>query len=278
MVASAALTLVGAPAPVAAAGPGDVDGARDSARERLSEFGEWFRRGMDLECRGDVPVERLVEVMRPGRAWPRPMNWALALDHDSDGFVRTGEVGLGMWGLVDRQLQRQMLGDVDGDGALDPREHALMVPDPGAERDAAGLSKAQDGYFRESDRDGDGVVSHAEALENQVDGYIGNHWSRMLLFHLYRADADGDGVLERKELTGAIAAAGGPVPTSEALDELFDKVAAGAAEAPVARIVLEDVSGPLYRVGRDVEARAAIDGALASLMAPDCDVTPGGPR
>ena len=251
---------------------GDARGgqtAPDELRGQLAVFGDWFQRSMDLECSGRVPTVRLVEIMNPGRDRPRQMNWVMALDFDADGFVEPGEVGAGMWRSLQHQVERRMHGDVDGDGALSPREYALFVPDPGAETNEERVSELQAARFASFDHNEDRRVTRLEILDEFVRNYIARHWGRLVLFHLGRADADGDGAVDGAELTGAIEAAG-VAPDPDALDLWFETMAGKAGDTSVPRLVLAEIPAALIEAGATAEGRARIEGLLAPLLAPAC--------
>ena len=250
-------------------GAGGEQDAADGLREELAVFGDWFQRAMDIECGGAVSVVRLVEIMDPGRHRPRQMNWVMELDFDADGFVEPGEVGAGLWQSLQHQVERRMHGDVDGDGVLSPREYALFVPDPGAETNAERVSELQEARFASFDRNGDRRVTRHEILDEFVRNNIARHWGRMVLFHLGRADADGDGAVDRQELNGAIEGAGGSA-APEALDVWFEIVAGGTVEAPALLLVLSELPLALNRVGASADGRAGVEALLQPLLAPSC--------
>ena len=256
--------------PAALVGVSGVDDAPTEptgVRERFAEFGDWFQRALDVECSGQVPAARLVKIMAPGVDRPRQMNWVLALDVDEDGHVEPGEVGLGLWTNLDYQVERRMVGDVDGDSLLDPREYSLFVPDPGAETNADGVSEMQDRYFSDLDSNGDRQVSRDEIVENFAAGYVSRHWAHMVVFHLGRADADGDGAVDLEELARAIEAAGGSV-AAPALEDWFKAVVPNASEP---RLVLSELlTAALTEAGDTVEGRERLAAPLRSLLSPDC--------
>ena len=264
--------------PEALAVVGDPGGgqAAGGVRAQLTEFGDWFQRSMDVECSGRVPVLRLVEIMDPGRSRPRQMNWVMSLDADEDGFVEPGEVGAGLWENLEHQVERRMHGDVDGDGLLSLREYALFVPDPGAETNADNASDYQEERFASFDRDGDRHVTRGEIVEEFAASYIGRHWGRMVLFHLGRADRDGDGAVDRDELTGAVEAAGGAA-APEALDAWFLTLGSEAAEPADARLVLAELPRALLQAAATADGRAALEAPLAPLLAPACGSPTKGP-
>ena len=252
---------------------GGRQGAEDRLHERLAVFGDWFQRSMDIECSGRVPAARLVEIMDPGRSRPRQMNWVMALDADGDGFVEPGEVGVGMRENLKHQVERRMLGDVDGDDVLSPREYALFVPDPGAETNEERVSERQEASFAALDRNADRRVSRDEIADSFATGYIRRHWGRVVLFHLGRADSNGDGVVDRQELTGSTGAGGGSV-APKALDVLFElaAVAGTEASAPSApQLVLSELQTPLIQLGETPDGRARLEAPLASLLTRACD-------
>ena len=249
-------------------------GAEGRLRDRLAVFGDWFQRSMDIECSGWVPVARLVEIMDPGRSRPRQMNWVMALDADGDGFVEPGEVDVGMRENLEHQVERRMLGDVDGDDVLSPREYALFVPDPGAETNEERVSERQEASFAALDRNGDRRVSRGEIADSFTTGYVRRHWGALVLFHLGRADSNGDGVVGREELTGAIEAGGGSV-APEALDIVFG-IAAGGTTASAPRLVLSELPAALIEVGTTAAGRARLEAPLASLLAPVCHPSASG--
>lgn len=239
-------------------------------RERFVEFGDWFQRALDIECSEQVPAARLVEIMTPGVDRPRQMNWVLALDVDEDGFLEPGEVGLGLWNNLDYQVERRMVGDVDGDSLLSPREYSLFVPDPGAETNADGVSELQDELFSDLDRNGDRLVSRDEITLSFGKGYISRHWAHMVVFHLERADADGDGAVDRDELKRAIEAAGGEAAPAT-LDAWFEAVASVAgASSRESVAVSEALTLKLTQAGTSAEARALFEAALRPLLLPVC--------
>ena len=236
-------------------------------RERFAKFGDWFQRALDIECSGQVPAARLVKIMAPGVDRPRQLNWVLALDVDEDGYVEPGEVGLGLWTNLDYQVERRMVGDVDGDSLLGPREYSLFVPDPGAETNADGVSEMQDRYFSDLDSNGDRKVSRDEIVENFAAGYVSRHWAHMVVFHLGRADADGDGAVTLGELARAIEDAGGSV-APPALEDWFKAVVPNASEP---RLVLSELlTAALTEAGATVEGRERLAAPLRSLLSPDC--------
>ena len=249
--------------------PGGGQASADGVRAQLAEFGDWFQRSMDVECSGRVPVLRLVEIMDPGRSRPRQMNWVMSLDADEDGFVEPGEVGVGLWENLDHQVERRMHGDVDGDGLLSSREYALFVPDPGADTNEERVSGYQEDLFAALDRNGDRRVSRGEIVDDFAASYMGRHWSRMALFHLRRADRDGDGAVGRDELAGAVEAAGGTA-APEALDAWFRTLAGGTAEPADARLVLAELPRALLQAASTADGRAALEAPLAPLLAPAC--------
>ena len=257
------------PDSLAAVGDFGAQAAADAASEQIAAFGDWFQRSMDLECSGRVPVLRLVEIMDPGRSRPRQMNWVMSLDADEDGFVEPGEVGAGLWENLDHQVERRMLGDVDGDGVLSLREYALFVPDPGAASSAGDASDYQEARFASFDHDGDRRVSRAEIVEEFAASYIGRHWGRMVLFHLGRADRDGDGAVGRDELAAAVEAAGGSA-APDALDGWFRTLGGDAAEPADARLVLAELPRALLQASATADGRAALGAPLAPLLAPAC--------
>ena len=244
-------------------------------RERLAAFGEWFQRSLDFECSGWAPVARLVEIMNPGRSRPRQMNWVMALDGDGDGFVEPGEVGVGLWKNLEEQVERRMHGDVDGDGVLSPREYALFVPDPGAETNEDRLSALQERRFAALDHNGDRRISRNEVEDDFAGSYLALHWSRMLLFHFGRADADGDGAVSRNELTRAIRAAGGS-GTPAALAGWFEAAARENGDSSASRLVLARLPALLQRAGADAADRRRPERALGPLVAPPCHTSANG--
>ena len=256
--------------------PGGGQASADATREQLAAFGDWFQRSMDLECSGRVPVLRLVEIMDPGRSRPRQMNWVMSLDADEDGFVEPGEVGAGLWENLDHQVERRMHGDIDGDGVLSLREYALFVPDPGADTNAENASDYQEERFASFDRDGDRRVSRGEIVEEFAASYIARHWSRMVLFHLGRADRDGDGAVGRDELAGALEAARSGAP--EAVDVWFRTLAGEVSESADARLVLAELPRGLLAAAATADGRAALEAPLAPLLAPACGLPSTGSR
>lgn len=251
----------------------DVPGETATVRQQLVEFGAWFQRALDVECSGRVPAARLVQIMTPGVDRPRQMNWVMALDADEDGFVAPGEVGVGLWTNLDYQVERRMVGDVDGDGLLSPREYALSVPDPGAETNTDGMSELQDRFFSDLDGNGDRLVSREEIERSYSRNYTSRHWAHMLAYHLGRADADGDGAVDPEELSRAVEEAGGSV-AGPALEDWFKAVVPNTAVVPNAaesRLVLsESLTAALTEAGADAERRAALEAPLRSLLSPDC--------
>ena len=248
-------------------GVDDAPSEPTGVRERFAEFGDWFQRALDIECSGQVPAARLVKIMAPGVDRPRQLNWVLALDVDEDGYVEPGEVGLGLWNNLDYQVERRMVGDVDGDALLSPREYSLFVPDPGAETSADGVSEMQDRYFSDLDSNGDRQVSRAEIVENFAVGYISRHWAHMVVFHLGRADADGDGAVDLEELAGAVEDAGGSAAPS-VLEDWFKAVAPNATSP---RILLSELlTAVLTEAGATAEGRERLAAPLRSLLSPDC--------
>lgn len=262
------------PAPQEVGSGDDVAGGRqdaeDELRDRLAAFGDWFQRSMDIECSGQVPAARLVEIMDPGRSRPRQMNWVMALDADGDGFVEPGEVGVGMRANLTHQVERRMLGDVDGDDVLSPREYALFVPDPGAETNEERVSERQEASFAALDRNADRRVSRDEIADSFATGYIRRHWGRVVLFHLGRADSNGDGAVDREELTDAIDAGGGSVAPG-ALDVLFELAAGGTTGASAPVLVLSELPTALIEAGTTAGGRARLEAPLASLLTPTCN-------
>ena len=255
---------------VAVAGADDMPGKGTGVREQFVEFGDWFQRALDIECGGKVPAARLVKIMAPGVDRPRQMNWVLALDVDEDGFLEPGEVGLGLWNNLDYQVERRMVGDVDGDSLLSLREYSLFVPDPGAETNADGVSELQDELFSDLDRNGDRLVSRDEITLSFGKGYISRHWAHMVVFHLERADADGDGAVDRDELRRAIEAAGGEAPPAT-LDAWFEAVASVAgASSRESVAVSEALTLKLTQAGTSAESRALFEAALRPLLLPVC--------
>ena len=246
--------------------PGDETAATNAARlEEMDVFGERFHRGLDLECTGDVPATRLVEVMDPGRNRPRQMNWVMELDADANGIVESGEVGIGLRENLRHQVERRMAGDVDGDDALDLREYSLFVPDPGADTNEALVSAYQAERFAAFDHDSDGKVSRDEITDSFVGIYIARHWGQMVRFHLARADGNADGTLTRSELLGALAAAGAEPPGG--LDSWFARLS-GTSEP--SRLVLAELRRPLLGLGATAAGRAATEGPIAPLLTPAC--------
>ena len=242
----------------------------DAIRERIATFGDWFQRAMDLECSGRVPVVRLVEITDTPRDSPTRMDWTLALDVDDDGFVEPGEVGEGIWEEhLGYQVGRPMQGDIDGDGVLSPREFALTVPDPGAATNLDRLSNLQEARFATFDRNDDRRVSPYELADYHERRGLALYWSRMLLFHLDRADSDEDGAVTREELTSAIEAASGVV-TPPALDVWFQAVWDGTGEASVPQLVLAELPTLLRAFGATADGRAKFQAPLAPLLAPAC--------
>lgn len=248
---------------------------RDEAaaiREQLAVFGDWFQRAMDLECSGRAPVGRLVEIMNPGRHRPRQMNWVMDLDTDGDGFVEPGETGAGLWQNLEHQVERRMLGDVDGDGVLSPREYALFVPDPGAERNEDGMTRLQEARLANLDRDGDRRVSRIEVVDDFARRYVTRHWSRILLFHFRRADSDGDGAVTRRELTSAIRAAGSTAAPAR-LQLWFDAAGDASTKTSGRRLSLAELPALLDKVGASAEGRTRFEASLGRLVAPVCSPT-----
>lgn len=240
-------------------------------REELAVFGDWFQRAMDLDCNGRAPVGRLVEIMNPGRDRPRQLNWVMDLDADGDGFVEPGEPGAGLWQSLEYQVERRMLGDVDGDGMLSPREYRLFVPDPGAERNEDGMSRLQEARLASLDRNGDRRVSRIEVVDDFARSTITRHWSRVLLFHFRRADSNGDGAVTRRELRSAIRAAGGRAAPAR-LQAWFD-AAGGEKRTSGSRLSLAELPALLNRVGAAAEGRAKFTAPLGALLAPVCTPT-----
>ena len=245
---------------------------RDEAaaiREQLAVFGDWFQRAMDLECSGRAPVGRLVEIMNPGRHRPRQMNWVMDLDTDGNGFVEPNEVGAGLWQSLEHQVERRMLGDVDGDGVLSPREYALFVPDPGAERNQHGMSRLQEARLASLDHNGDRRVSRIEVVDDFARRYITRHWSRILLFHFRRADSNGDGAVTRRELTSAISAAGSAAAPAR-LQVWFDAAGGESTKTAGSQLWLAELPALLNRVGASAEGRRKFEASLGRLVAPVC--------
>ncbi len=258
------------PASLAAVGDFGGQAATDEAREQLAAFGDWFQRSMDLECSGQVPVARLVnDVLHARHDRPRQVNWAMALDVDADGFVEPGEVAAAFWTELEESVAYNLGADVDGDDALTPREYALAIPDPGAERNAEQLSARQEAYFARLDADGDRRVTRDELVDNIVKGDTAYYWGRIVAFHLGRADDDVDGAVSREELTAAIEAAGGSVAPA-ALDVWFEAAEAEAAEGSAPRLVLTDLPFAFRQVAATAEGRARLEAPLAALVTPAC--------
>ena len=91
----------------------------------------------------------------------------------------------------------------------------------------------------------------------------------MVLFHLGRADRDGDGAVGRDELAGAIEAAGGAA-APEALDAWFQTLGGEAAEPADARLVLAELPRALLQAASTADGRATLEAPLAPLLAPAC--------
>ena len=252
---------------VAVASDDDATSEPTGVRDRLAEFGDWFQRALDIECSRRVPAARLVKIMAPGVDRPRQLNWVMALDVDEDGFLEPGEVGLGLWTNLDYQVERRMVGDVDGDSLLSPREYSLFVPDPGAATNADGVSEMQEKYFSDLDGNGDRLVSRDEITRSFGQGYVSRHWAHMVVFHLGRADADGDGAVDLEELVRATENAGGSV-AALALEDWFKAVVPNASKP---RLVLSEVlTAALTEAGATAEGRERLAAPLLSLLSPDC--------
>ena len=246
---------------------GDAPDEPTGVREQLAEFGDWFQRALDIECSGQAPAARLVKIMTPGVDRPRQLNWVMALDVDEDGFLEPGEVGAGLWANLDYQVERRMVGDVDGDSLLSPREYSLFVPDPGAETNAHDVSELQDELFSDLDGNGDRLVSRDEITRSFGQGYVSRHWAHMVVFHLGRADADGDGAVDLEELVRATENAGGSV-APPALEDWFKAVVPNATKP---RLVLsERLTAALTEAGATAEGRERLAEPLRSLLSPDC--------
>ncbi|MXY25459.1 MAG: hypothetical protein F4Y45_13210 [Acidobacteria bacterium] len=192
----------------------------------------------------------------------------MELDFDADGFVEPGEVGAGLWQSLQHQVERRMHGDVDGDGALDPREYALFVPDPGADTNEENVSDLQEARFASFDHNGDRRVTRREILDEFIRNNIARHWTRIVLFHLGRADADDDGVVDRAELTRAVEAAGGK-PAPGPLDLWFE-IAGEMGKASASRLVLAELPVVLMAAGATADGRARFGAPLTPLLSPAC--------
>ena len=244
--------------------------AEVAARELLAVFGDWLQRSMDIECSGQVPMGRLLnEVLLASHDWPRHLNWAMALDVDANGFIEPGEFAVAMWERLEKWVEGRMSGDVDGDEALTPREYALAIPDPGAERNEEQLSTRQEENFAAFDGNGDRRVTRDEVMDRLLGRDVAYYWGRMVAFHLRRADSDGDGAVIREEVTEAIAAAGGSVAPG-ALDVWFEATAVEAAAASAPRLVLADLPFTFRPVAAVAENRAKLEAPLAPLLMPAC--------
>ena len=255
---------------VAVGGADDAPGEATGVREQLAEFGDWFQRALDIECSGQVPAARLVRIMTPGVDRPRQLNWVMALDVDEDGFLEPGEVGLGLWKNLDYQVERRMVGDVDGDSLLSPREYSLFVPDPGAATNADGVSELQDELFSDLDGNGDRRVSRDEITRSFGKSYTSRHWAHMVVFHLGRADTDGDGSLDRDELARAIVSAGGAV-APEDLAGWFEELSVAMGVLSKASVRLsEALTLRLTELGSSADGRERLEGPLRPLLSPAC--------
>ena len=128
----------------------------------------------------------------------------------------------------------------------------------------------QEARFASFGRNGDRRVSRHEILDEFVRNNIARHWGRIVLFHIGRADVDGDGAVRREELTAAIEVAGGSV-APEALDVWFETLQGEAPESSE-RLVLAELPLTLTELGARADGRAMLEAPLRPLLAPSCGV------
>lgn len=183
----------------------DFVDARGRRFDDVELFGSIFHRTLDADCDGEIPFEEFVAAVAMSPDRPRQLNWLMNFDANEDGIVVASEIAEGLRRNTRYQVDRAMGVDADGDGELTRREHALSIASRGAEPEAGSdFTQQQNYWFDRLDQNGDGKILREEVVADYSRNYTSLYWGYLVSHRLERADANGDGWLEKNELVNAV--------------------------------------------------------------------------
>ncbi len=229
--------------------------------ERFQDL-EVFRivahRSLDTDCDGVVPLDELASVQGLSLEEPRAEARLRTFDPDDDGHVAPAEIAAGIRAGAREQVDITMLADVNDDGELSLKEHALGFPDQ------EGLRQIQS--FEFLDQDGSGSVTREEVTFRHEATFLLIFWARIVSHHMARIDSDRDGLLRINEFAKGLGYDSGAELPSEQI-AWYDIVASrhqgeSAISLQVFRIQ--------FLQNRPVSSRLSLERPILSLLFPAC--------
>jgi len=164
----------------------------DPGAELRREFADYLYEDLSGTPGDGVAMKRFMEASGMEGHHPRNVRSLLFFDPNGDGRISREEMYEGITGNVMFQVDRQMGLDVDEDGQLTLEEYALQIPHDEGERDAEGYLPQMRYYFKQSDTNGDGIVTREEITEDFSRTYAKMYSGWVLGYRARVADLDGD--------------------------------------------------------------------------------------
>ncbi len=224
----------------------------------LEVFGIVAHRSLDTDCDGVVPLDELASVQGMSREEPRAEARLRTFDSDDDGHVTPAEIAAGIRAGAREQVDITMLADVNDDGELSLKEHALGFPDQEGPR--------QIQSFEFLDQDDSGSVTREEVTFRHEATFLLIFWARIVSHHMERIDSDGDGLLRIDEFAQGLGYdSGADLPSEQSA--WYDIVASrhqgeSAISLQVFRIQ--------FLQNRPVSSRLSMERPILALLFPAC--------
>ncbi len=224
-------------------------------------------RSLDLDCDSRVELAEIAGAQGMSLDEPKALERLETFDPDGDGFVTPEEIASGIRAGVSEQVAITMLTDVNDNGELTLREHALGFPDPDKTPDEEGVTARQRQAFAYLDVDGSGVVGREEVISRHEATFALIFWTRIVAHHMDRIDTNGDGRLTATELAIGLGFED-PSELPDAQRSWLDIV------APPGRDGEQTIVLSRFRIqllqDRPASSRLRMEGPLRALLLPGC--------